>query len=602
MSNFATRYKNLNYKYPKQLKMKLKNFSVKSRIDRLVLILFVLAMCFLMSISAKAETGSEYFFTENYSGGKIELKGLTASPTGAVVLQTFQKDIFDRTVNHGIRVSNSSKQNLKINTSIQGILLVYYARAWSNGYSSNDMYDLELSEKTQAVAEYCGAEGNINYGVKFFKLSSGREYIIGTSSTCRVYGFVYMPGNVAAYDVKGQGDLSLIGQYCANYRDVKPSGQYGDVYLEGWYEDAAYTKKVTLNTVLNEPTVIFAKWSRCVWDFAGVSSNNDVIQDYDGMIIKKPLNSGSTDKSYGLSDTGFKIFTPSTVEYRHIAFTPQYNGELTVTYKSTGTSTTNTCQIGLGGIEEKDVVATGTASATEKTISAKLTAGQPYYIYTTTGGICISKLQYIAGAASADVSGDVVTLTTTANMQGWRPFYDDKCSYTADDNTNVYVVVKKDAADITFKNVKQSGKNRVPKGCPVLLHAKEATSDGTYRIELKEDSEEDTFAYVDEDNLLKVSDGTGPVDAFRLGYRSGEDNGVAFYQWSADCPSAGVIYLDYVEMQGSAKLSLDFDDVTTGISSVADSHRMGMFNLNGQRLTAPSRGINIINGKKVIVK
>lgn len=47
-------------------------------------------------------------------------------------------------------------------------------------------------------------------------------------------------------------------------------------------------------------------------------------------------------------------------------------------------------------------------------------------------------------------------------------------------------------------------------------------------------------------------------------------------------------------------------DGTTGISSATaageDNAVKGIYNLNGQRMAAPRKGINIINGKKVMVK
>ncbi len=49
-----------------------------------------------------------------------------------------------------------------------------------------------------------------------------------------------------------------------------------------------------------------------------------------------------------------------------------------------------------------------------------------------------------------------------------------------------------------------------------------------------------------------------------------------------------------------------FSNATSGISTVdtetADAAKEGVFNLSGQRLSAPRKGLNIINGKKVLVK
>ena len=65
--------------------------------------------------------------------------------------------------------------------------------------------------------------------------------------------------------------------------------------------------------------------------------------------------------------------------------------------------------------------------------------------------------------------------------------------------------------------------------------------------------------------------------------------------------------LPTVSISGSnAKvITLRWDDETTGIKTTGDNDRMRngvIYNLNGQKLTIPRKGINIINGRKVIVK
>ena len=231
-----------------------------------------------------------------------------------------------------------------------------------------------------------------------------------------------------------------------------------------------------------------------------------------------------------------------------------------------------------------------------KTINAKLKAGTTYYLYGANGGITIKKIKYVAGAASPVVDGDKVTLTTTANMQGWRAFYDAKNSYTVDGNTSVYMVVGAEGDD-EVKLCNRTGK-KVPKGSPVILHTDNVQADGTYLITMTKDATP-CDCNVD-DNLLRASiPGTG-VYAYRLGFRAGEGNGVAFYPWSVDSPSAGIVYL---ELSGSnAKIAFDTDDMT-GIVSVRNDGEEGrkIFNLKGQRLAAPQKGFNIINGKKILV-
>jgi len=57
---------------------------------------------------------------------------------------------------------------------------------------------------------------------------------------------------------------------------------------------------------------------------------------------------------------------------------------------------------------------------------------------------------------------------------------------------------------------------------------------------------------------------------------------------------------------GNARLSVVFDDETAGIATVnvkkGESDHNAVYNLNGQRLAQPRKGLNIVNGKKMFVK
>ena len=227
-------------------------------------------------------------------------------------------------------------------------------------------------------------------------------------------------------------------------------------------------------------------------------------------------------------------------------------------------------------------------------------AGVTYYIFNVNGGIKIDKIKYQESAASAVVDGDNVTLTTIADMQGWRPFYDAYNSYTVDNNTDVYVVVGKEDEEDAVKLINRTGK-KVPMACPVILHTDNVQEDGTYLITMTKDAS--PYEYEGNDNLLSASVTGTPVDAYRLGYRAGEGNGIAFYPWKADTPSAGVVYLD-LSNSNNAKIAFEIEESITGVVSVRDNHTEGdnIFNINGQRLNVPQKGFNIINGKKVIVK
>ena len=568
-----------------------------------------------MSISAHAETSDRYFFGSTMPSF-IRLDGMTITPTnvnGGVTNNP--RTIFNEDVKYFARVNSSKtgETEFTIQAQTKGVLLVYYARSYDDEPVANEKKDLNIVDKAGYVEIYEKTTTN-TFGMKYFVLEAGTYTMTAENATCGVYGFVYMPGNVAAYGVKGKGDANLIGQFCTDYSDL-PNLSEKNWRFDGWYKDEAYTEKVNEKDAITEPTILFARWTRTIWDFKEYSDSGidvDAESDeaksinYDGILIK-----GSV-KSDGTSYTRFSnhylcLFSTSTTDKNCVVYTPEFDGEMIVTYASSGNEEDRICAIGTDVVSNRsalddnpNVIAYGVSNIREvkKTLHAKLKAGVKYYIFNVIGGIKIDKIQYQIGAASPVVDGDNISLTVAAYMQGWRPFYDADNSYTVDDNTKVFMAVEREG-EYAVKLTNITGR-KVPKGSAVILHTDAVLEDGTYQITMTKDAS--PYVYEGNDNLLSASVTGTPVNAYRLGYLAGEGNGVAFYSWKADAPSAGVVYLDLTD-SNAAKIGFDIDENTTEIVSVRDrnNEEKAFFNLNGQRLDNPRKGFNIINGKKVIV-
>ena len=113
-------------------------------------------------------------------------------------------------------------------------------------------------------------------------------------------------------------------------------------------------------------------------------------------------------------------------------------------------------------------------------------------------------------------------------------------------------------------------------------------------------------------NLLKSSNGTVTGDLstiFALGVgKTGENEGkIGFYLVDDGVAvPAGKAYM-VVQAGGGVKgFTFDFDGLATGINTVANSQQpianSPIYNLSGQRMSKMQRGVNIVNGKKVLVK
>ena len=194
------------------------------------------------------------------------------------------------------------------------------------------------------------------------------------------------------------------------------------------------------------------------------------------------------------------------------------------------------------------------------------------------------------------VSGTTVTLTTTANMDGWRAFYDATQDYTLDANTKAYVAAKSGTAgevELTKLDV-----TAIPHGEAVILK----TSALDHKMVLTKTTGAASLGA----NVLAYA-ASAAVDGYRLGFKDG--TGVAFYKYTATAPASGVVYIDKddVNTGSGARDFLTFgfgDDIeTTGVNEVKIQKIDGQyFNLAGQRVAQPTKGLYIVNGKKVIIK
>ena len=196
------------------------------------------------------------------------------------------------------------------------------------------------------------------------------------------------------------------------------------------------------------------------------------------------------------------------------------------------------------------------------------------------------------GPADPTTSGDETYLTTSDNMAGWRAFYDASNSYSVDANTKVYVAdAEPSKGVITLKAI--AG---IPANVPVILHT--SSSADNYKMTLTKE----TVSPYSYDGINKLVWTTSAVsEKYRLGYGA---SGVGFYPYSGT-PASGAVILNVSSASGARELTIDIDDDVTGISTMHNSQCImnnDFYNLAGQRVAQPTKGLYIVNGKKVVVK
>ena len=178
--------------------------------------------------------------------------------------------------------------------------------------------------------------------------------------------------------------------------------------------------------------------------------------------------------------------------------------------------------------------------------------------------------------------------TAVVSAAGWAT-WNAPCAVSFPAGVSAYLVTENtDPAKVSLIEVSD-----VPANTPVLLEA----SAGTYTMDMIESSTTST-----EGNLLRVSTGTNSGTLYVL---AKIDEVVGFYMWdpSKTLPEGKI----YLEMPGSTNPVRPFIALPGEETGISDMNRETVtnnryFDLQGRRVAQPTKGMYIVNGKKVVVK
>ncbi len=190
---------------------------------------------------------------------------------------------------------------------------------------------------------------------------------------------------------------------------------------------------------------------------------------------------------------------------------------------------------------------------------------------------------------------DATTCTVNLNSDGAATptYYATFCapfSYTVSDGTKAYTLEQSDEWLVPTEI-----EGEVTAGTPVLLKGSSATA----TLTIGSGYAESPLATTALTGTYLPKTITGSTD-YVLGKYEGK---VGFYHWSSNNLAANRAYLAAGSVaEGARGFALIFDDDATGIVSTPGEIEEGtvIYNLSGQRLNKMQKGINIVNGKKVL--
>ena len=216
--------------------------------------------------------------------------------------------------------------------------------------------------------------------------------------------------------------------------------------------------------------------------------------------------------------------------------------------------------------------------------------------YTYTGSA--ETIDIIIGESNQYLTSIVVTYPVTAANINIQPTYNKSTyvtpaalDFSAVSGLKAYVATAAASGSVTLETV-----TTVPAGTPLMLIG---TAGIEYTVPVAASADAPAV------NMFRAGDGTTTFDGSTFDYILFSDG--LFYQIGSGAVPVGKAYLHCTsDPTGAATapyLTIDFGG-TTGIDSVkaADKANGEYYNLNGQRVANPTKGLYIINGRKVVIK
>ena len=180
------------------------------------------------------------------------------------------------------------------------------------------------------------------------------------------------------------------------------------------------------------------------------------------------------------------------------------------------------------------------------------------------------------------------TYDVTINASGYKTFVAGE-DFTLPSGLQAFIVTSTannvaQLTDVTEKNIKEN-----------TAYILKGSAGATYTLTTG-------TATAPEGNLLAVSDATTGNGVYVFATPSGQPTG--FYKWNGGLLGSGRVYLP-ADAVATAPSFIGIDENTTAIQNLTPALSEGegaVYNLNGQRVAQPTKGLYIVNGKKVVNK
>jgi hypothetical protein len=247
-------------------------------------------------------------------------------------------------------------------------------------------------------------------------------------------------------------------------------------------------------------------------------------------------------------------------------------------------------------LSSDDAIFSGSKSTN---VTMENNAWKGYYIVLT-GGNASTTITFQGNAASKSrffldevrvmekSAFEALTASKTVESYGWATYIPD---YAVEfESGDAYIVTAILNTDLTLEGV-----TKVPAKTPVLLKGV-----GDKTITVISDASVDAPTSI---SLLTIGNGKALESGYYPYVLAKNGTGACFKQWTGDMSALNGRVMLVLDQAAAARGIFELDDAT-GISEVETikQNHEGYYNLAGQRVANPTKGLYIVNGKKVIIK
>ncbi len=336
------------------------------------------------------------------------------------------------------------------------------------------------------------------------------------------------------------------------------------------------------------------------WDFSQLTANNNsTLYGSEGIKLNSETTPSSQEEVVYENFNGSDVTIESSFDGTAIAFKGEFPirkntfaqngtiifettvpGKIMVDFSDTGSSGDNPAKRYLIVNNQPTAFYTQrTGSSNDKKTNCEISVPAGKVTISSTQAVCIYKISF--------TPADVPTITATITNAGYATF-SSLFEVEIPDGVEAYYASASEGTTVTMTSIDGGV---IPAGTGVVLKGAE----GSYTMAVS-----NTGATLDGTNLLKANIAArtpGEAEYYTLAA------GPKFCKSTGGTLAAGKAYLVIPSGSSARIVTMTFDGEATGISELKSVAEEGaLYNLSGARVSKPTKGLYIQNGKKLIVK